>query len=135
MSTASAKKLRPKYLTLPAILFEIRLPLPGWISILHRISGTLLIFPFAAWLLYLLDSSLASEQGFSRIKDHYLQMPLVKAALLLFVWAYCHHLCAGVRFLLLDLNRGIELRQARASSIAVLVVSLALTAYFGAKLW
>ena len=135
MSTASAKKLRPKYLTLPAILFEIRLPLPGWISILHRISGALLIFPFAAWLQYLHDSILASEQGFSRIKDHYLHMPVVKAALLLFVWAYCHHLCAGVRFLLLDINRGIELRQARASSVAVLVVSLALTAYFGTKLW
>ena len=37
--------------------------------------------------------------------------------------------------LLLDLNRGIELRQARASSVAVLVVSLALTAVFGARLW
>ncbi len=135
MSTASAKKLRPKYLTLPAILFEIRLPLPGWISILHRISGALLVFPFVAWLLYLLDSSLASEAGFEKIRTHYLQMPIVKAALLLFIWAYCHHFCAGIRFLLLDLNKGIELRQARASSVAVLIVSLALTAVFGARLW
>jgi succinate dehydrogenase / fumarate reductase cytochrome b subunit len=62
-------------------------------------------------------------------------MPIVKAGLLLFIWAYCHHFCAGIRFLLLDLNRGIELRQARASSVAVLVVSLALTAVFGARLW
>jgi succinate dehydrogenase / fumarate reductase cytochrome b subunit len=135
MSTASAKKLRPKYLTLPAILFEIRLPLPGWISILHRVSGALLVFPFAAWLLYLLDSSLASEAGFEKVRTHYLQMPVVKAGLLLFIWAYCHHFCAGIRFLLLDLNKGIELRQARASSVAVLVVSLALTAVFGAQLW
>ena len=135
MSTASAKKLRPKYLTLPAILFEIRLPLPGWISILHRISGALLVFPFAAWLLYLLDSSLASEAGFEKLRTHYLQMPVVKAVLLLFIWAYCHHFCAGIRFLLLDLNKGIELRQARASSVVVLVVSLALTAVFGARLW
>jgi len=67
MSTASAKKLRPKYLTLPAILFEIRLPLPGWISILHRISGALLVFPLVAWLLYLLDASLASEASFEKI--------------------------------------------------------------------
>ena len=95
MSTASAKKLRPKYLTLPAILFEIRLPLPGWVSILHRVSGALLVF----------------------------------------IWAYCHHFCAGIRFLLLDLNKGIELRQARISSVIVLVVSLALTAVFGARLW
>ena len=85
MSTASAKKLRPKYLTLPAILFEIRLPLPGWISIQHRISGALLVFPLAAWLLYLLDSSLASEAGFERVRTLYLQMPVVKAGLLLFI--------------------------------------------------
>ena len=28
MESASAKKIRPKYLNLPAILFEIRLPVP-----------------------------------------------------------------------------------------------------------
>ena len=135
MSSAAAKKPRPKYLSLTALLFEIRLPLPGWVSILHRISGALLVFPFVAWLLYLLDTSLASEAGFERIRTHYLQMPIVKVALLVFIWAYCHHFCAGIRFLLLDLNRGIELWQARASSVIVLVVSLALTAWFGFKLW
>ena len=135
MATASAKKLRPKYLSLFALLFEIRLPLPGWISILHRISGALLVFPLVAWLLFMLDASLASEAGFEQVRTVYLQLPLVKLGLLLFIWAYCHHLCAGIRFLLLDLNRGIELRQARASSLVVLVVSLALTAWFGAKLW
>jgi succinate dehydrogenase / fumarate reductase cytochrome b subunit len=134
MSSASAKKLRPKYLNLRALLFEIRLPLPGWISILHRVSGALLVFPFAAWLLYMLDASLASEASFGKLRG-YLDLPLVKAGGLLFIWAYCHHLCAGVRFLILDLNRGIELVPARRSSLAVLVVSLALTALFGARLW
>ena len=135
MSSVAARKARPKYLSLPALLFEIRLPLPGWISILHRISGALLVFPLAAWLLYMLDASLASEAGFEKLRSHYLQLPLVKAGVLLFIWAYCHHFCAGMRFLLLDLNKGIELRQARASSVIVLVVSLALTAVFGARLW
>src|SRR3954469_8628373 len=135
MATVATKKRRPKYLNLRALLFEIRLPLPGWVSILHRVSGALLFFPLIAWLLYLLDASLASEAGFERIRTHYLQTPIVKAGLLLFIWAYCHHFCAGIRFLLLDLNKGIELRQARASSVAVLVVSLALTVLFGARLW
>jgi succinate dehydrogenase / fumarate reductase cytochrome b subunit len=134
MSSAAAKKPRPKYLNLRALLFEIRLPLPGWISILHRVSGALLVFPFAAWLLYMLDRSLVSEQTFQAVQS-YLDLPLVKAGGLLFIWAYCHHLCAGVRFLMLDLNRGIELVPARRSSLAVLVVSLALTAFFGARLW
>jgi len=134
MASASAKKIRPKYLSLSALLFEIRLPLPGWVSILHRISGALLVFPFVAWLLFLLDASLASEQGFEKSRA-YLELPLVKLGMLLFVWSYAHHFCAGIRFLLLDINRGIELRQARFSSVAVLVISLALTAWFGAKLW
>jgi succinate dehydrogenase / fumarate reductase cytochrome b subunit len=135
MSSAAAKKARPKYLSLPAILFEIRLPLPGWVSILHRISGLLLFFPLAAWLLYMLDASLASEQGFEKIRGHYLQLPVVKLALLLFVWAYLHHFCAGLRFLFLDIDKGIDLRTARMTSVIVLVVSLALTVLIGVKLW
>jgi succinate dehydrogenase / fumarate reductase, cytochrome b subunit len=134
MSSAAAKKQRPKYLSLPAILFQIRLPLPGWVSILHRISGALLVFPFAAWMLYLLDVSLRSEQGFAHIGE-YVRMPLAKLGLLVLIWACCHHFCAGIRYLLLDLNKGVELRPARISSGAVIVASLLATAFFGAKLW
>jgi succinate dehydrogenase / fumarate reductase cytochrome b subunit len=135
MASASAKKIRPKYLSLPALLFEIRLPVPGWVSILHRISGALLVFPLAAWALFMLDTSLGSERGFDLIRNHYLQLPLVKLGMLVFVWAYCHHFCAGIRFLFLDIDKGIELRQARLTSWIVLAVSLALTAWLGAKLW
>ena len=134
MSSAAAKKQRPKYLNLPAILFEIRLPLPAWVSILHRISGALLVFPMTAWLLYMLDLSLRSADGFETVGT-YLALPLVKLGLLLFVWAFCHHFCAGIRYLLLDLNAGVELRPARASSLAVIVVSLLLTAYFATWIW
>jgi len=44
---------RPKYLD----LFRIRLPVPGFVSILHRISG-LGLFLFLPFLLWLLQSSL-----------------------------------------------------------------------------
>jgi len=135
MPSAAAKKLRPKYLSLAAILFEIRLPLPGWVSILHRVSGALLFFPFTAWLLYLLDVSLVSEADFARVRDHYLQLPLVKLGLLLFVWAFAHHFFAGIRYLLLDLDKGIELRPARISSAVVIVLGLAVTLVFGIRLW
>jgi succinate dehydrogenase / fumarate reductase, cytochrome b subunit len=134
MSSAAAKKQRPKYLSLAAILFQIRMPLPAWVSILHRISGALLVFPFTAWALYLLDVSLRSEQGFSHIRE-YLAMPLAKLGLIVFLWAACHHFCAGIRYLALDLNQGIELRPARITSGVVLVAGVALTALFAAKLW
>ena len=135
MASASAKKIRPKYLSLPALLFEIRLPVPGWVSILHRISGAWLVFPFAAWLLYLLDKSLQSEQGFQYVKSEYLSLPAVKLGLLLFIWCYCHHFCAGIRYLLLDLDKGVDLKTARLTSWIVIVAGLALTAFLGARLW
>jgi succinate dehydrogenase / fumarate reductase, cytochrome b subunit len=134
MASASAKKIRPKYLSLPALLFEIRLPVPGWVSILHRISGALLFFPFVAWVLYLLDQSLGSERGFDYIRNQYLALPLVKLGILVFIWSYCHHFCAGIRFLFLDLDKGVDLRTARITSWIVIAAGLALTGLFGAKL-
>ncbi len=129
MSNSAAKKKRPVYLN----LVQIRLPLPGFVSILHRISGALL-FLSGIWLLFMLDRSLASEAGFQSVR-HYVGFPVVKLSLLGLIWAYCHHFCAGIRYLFLDLNKGLDLPAARMSSWAVLVVSLSLTAFLGAKLW
>ena len=136
MSEAAVKtvrKPRPKYLNLQALIFEIRLPLPGWVSILHRISGALL-FVALVWLLWMLDRSLSSEAAFDKIK-HYAGLWPVKLSLLVLVWAYCHHFCAGIRYLFLDLDKGAELVTARLTSWMTLVASLALTALFGLKLW
>jgi succinate dehydrogenase / fumarate reductase cytochrome b subunit len=133
MANATIRKPRPKYLSLGALLFEIRLPLPGWVSILHRISG-LLLFLAVVWLLYILDRSLASEADFEAMR-RYLGLLPVKLSLLVLIWAYCHHFCAGIRFLFLDLDRGADLATARRTSIVVLVGSLGLTAWLGAKLW
>ena len=132
MANAATKKARPKYLSLASILFEIRLPLPGWVSILHRVSGALL-FVGTVWLLFILDRSLSSEAGFESVR-HYTSLPVVKAALLVLVWSYSHHFCAGIRFLFLDIHKGIDKDSARRTSIVVIVAGLALTALFGARL-
>lgn len=129
MSNVALKKKRPVYLNLA----RIRLPLPGFISILHRISGAAL-FVSGVWLLFMLDRSLGSEAGFQSVK-HYLAFPIVKLALLGLVWAYCHHFCAGIRYLFLDLDKGVDLATARLTSWIVLAASLAMTAYFGCRLW
>ena len=133
MANATTRKPRPKYLNLTALLFEIRLPLPGWVSILHRVSG-LLLFLSGVWLLFMLDRSLASESGFESMR-RYADLWPVKLSLLVIVWAYCHHLCAGIRFLFLDLDKGGDLPVARRTSVAVFVVSLGLTAWLGWMLW
>lgn len=129
MTEGVIKKQRPKYLHLT----EIRLPLPGIVSILHRISGAGL-FLFLPFLLYLFSASLTSPESFEDYRET-VSHPLVKLVLLGLLWAYLHHFCAGIRFLLLDMHKGLELAAARNSSRIVLVVSLALTLVLGVKLW
>ena len=129
----TARKPRPKYLNLQALLFEIRLPVTGWISILHRISGALL-FAALVWLLWMLDRSLASESGFDKVK-HYAGLLQVKLSLLALLWAYCHHFCAGIRYLFLDLDKGVDKETALLTSWLVLGASVALTAALGWMLW
>ena len=121
---------RPVYLN----LVRIRLPLPGLVSILHRISGAALFLIGIPLLLLGLERSLGTWDAFASLRT-ILAQPLVKLVALGLAWAYLHHFCAGIRFLLLDVHRGIELLQARRSSVIVLVVSLALTVLVGVRLW
>jgi succinate dehydrogenase / fumarate reductase, cytochrome b subunit len=125
MPDASLKKNRPLWYNLNLL----NLPLPGVVSILHRISGAAL-FVLLLWLLYLLDGSLASPERFEAVRQT-ISQPLVKLVMLGVLWAFLHHLCAGIRYLLLDVHIGVDLQAARASSAAVLVVSLVLTAVLG----
>lgn len=122
-------RTRPKHLDLT----KIRLPVPGLVSILHRVSGAAL-FLFMPLLLWLWQESVASQQRFDQFKavaSHW----AVKLVLIGLAWAYLHHLCAGLRHLALDLHIGAELSAARASSWAVLALSVGLTAVVGVILW
>jgi succinate dehydrogenase / fumarate reductase cytochrome b subunit len=121
---------RPVYLN----LVRIRLPLPALISILHRISGAALFLVGIPLLLCGLQWSLGSTEGLAGLRAM-LGAPPAKLLLLGLVWAYLHHFCAGIRFLFLDLHRGIDLAPARRSSVIVLMVSLALTILVGVRLW
>jgi succinate dehydrogenase / fumarate reductase cytochrome b subunit len=123
-------KQRPVYLD----LVRIRLPLPGIVSILHRISGALLFLIGIPLLLAGLSASLESPESYADLKAAFAH-PLAKLVLIGFLWAYVHHFFAGIRFLFLDLLTGIDLPSARRSSAAVLAASLALTLILGARLW
>ena len=125
---AETTKQRPKYLTLT----EIRLPVSGLVSILHRVSGAGL-FLLLPWLIFLFDISLSGEDGFARF-HLYVGNPLVKLVLFGLIWAFLHHFCAGIRFLLLDLHIGIDKQQSKASAIVVLAISLGLSLIVAAKL-
>src|SRR5512135_2605846 len=101
MPEMTIKKPRPKYLNLVAI----RLPVPGFVSVLHRASGAVL-FLFLPFLLFLFSSSVGSPESFDTYKQ-VVANPLVKLVLLGLLWAYLHHFCAGIRYLFLDLDKGV----------------------------
>jgi succinate dehydrogenase / fumarate reductase cytochrome b subunit len=108
---------RPVYLN----LLQIRLPVPGILSILHRVSGVLLslVIPFAV---YLLDLSLRGPEGY--VRAHLLLDGwLARLVLLVLLWALLHHLLAGVRYLLLDVDVGIDRPAYRQSAWAVLIAA------------
>ena len=123
-------KQRPVYLN----LVRIRLPLPGIVSILHRASGALLFLVGIPALLAGVSWSLSSPDAYAQLRAAFAH-PLAKLVLIGFVWAYLHHFCAGIRYLLLDVHQGIELVPARRSSAVVIAVSLALTLIAGVRLW
>lgn len=123
------QKQRPKHLDLA----KIRLPVPGIVSILHRVSGVALFLSLPL-LIYLLHGSLSSAEDFERYRAM-VGHPLMKLVLIGLLWALLHHLCAGIRFLFLDIHKGLELQTARATAKAVLVVSLVLTAVLGVLVW
>jgi succinate dehydrogenase / fumarate reductase cytochrome b subunit len=115
-------------------LVRIRLPLPGLVSILHRASGAALFLVGVPLLLAGAQASLASPEAFERFRSA-LSNPLAKIILIALIWAYLHHFCAGLRYLLLDIHQFIELKPARQSSVVVLAASLALTLLIAVWVW
>lgn len=119
-----AIKKRPKNLDLTTI----NLPLPGKVSILHRVSGVGL-FLCLPLLLWLFSASVTSPETFATFKSISSNL-LVKAVMAGLIWSFVHHFCAGIRFLLLDLHVGIEKQAARKSASIVFAVSIPLTLIF-----
>lgn len=103
------------------------------VSILHRASGVLMFLVGIPFVLYLLSHSITSEESFQQYSA-VVQSWFGKLVLLGLIWAFCHHLCAGIRFIILDLHFLTEKPQAMRSALVVLGVSLVMTALFGIML-
>jgi succinate dehydrogenase / fumarate reductase cytochrome b subunit len=116
---------RPVFLN----LLKIKLPLPGLVSFLHRVSGVLLFLAIPICL-FILEQSLASPSGFAAINE-FLSNPLIVSMVFVLLLALSHHLLAGLRFLLMDLEIGlsksISMQSSRAVFIGAVVLALLLT--------
>jgi succinate dehydrogenase / fumarate reductase, cytochrome b subunit len=125
-----ASKARPKYYDLNLL----NLPAPGLVSIFHRITGVVMFLFLIPAVLFVLQTTLRSEAGFAAWKGYFAN-PMVKLIVIGFVWAYLHHLFAGIRYLLLDLHIGVDKLPAQFSAKLVLVAGLLAAAVFAARIW
>ncbi|WCM94930.1 succinate dehydrogenase, cytochrome b556 subunit [Acidovorax sp. NCPPB 2350] len=140
--TEIAKK-RPEFRNINALkdLPTYRMAPAAWVSILHRVSGVimLLLLPFVLWMF---DTSVSSEISFGKFTSAFTAglgfVPgwFVKLVVLALIWAYLHHLTAGLRHLWMDVSHDAVSKEfGRKSATATLAISIALTLILGAKLF
>lgn len=138
-----AQKQRPEFRNINAFrdLPTYRLPAPGWVSILHRISGVLMfvLMPFIIWMF---DTSVSSELSFARFRSAFENglgfVPgwLLKLVALALIWAYLHHFIAGVRHVWMDVShKAVSKEFGGLSAKVTLGLAVALTILLGLKLF
>ncbi|MCE2437170.1 MAG: succinate dehydrogenase, cytochrome b556 subunit [Pseudomonadales bacterium] len=114
-------------------LMTIRFPVMAVVSILHRISGVLLFFG-VGYLLYLLHTALASEEGFA-VAGAMLDAPIHKSGLTAVLALVGYHLVAGIRHLFMDLHVGDNLPFGRVCAWLTLIASGVLAGAAYAWIW
>jgi succinate dehydrogenase / fumarate reductase, cytochrome b subunit len=128
-------RARPVYRNIGfAELANYRLPIPGIASIVHRITGMALFVSFL-FLLAMLQMSLKSEAGFEAFRSIVWANPIAKIVLIGLLFAIVYHMIAGLRHMVQDANRWLDLASARATAFAVFATSVALTALIVWRLW
>ena len=101
---------RPVFLN----LLRIRQPVTAVLSILHRITGVLMVLLLPV-LIYFLHISLNSAEGFAHATD-LLDSKMARGIGVLGSWVLAHHLLAGIRFLILDFDVGVTRNVARKTA-------------------
>ena len=109
-------------------IFSMRLPIGGWVSILHRITGVMLV-TLLPLVFYLFQLSLLSLADFDRVV-RFLHTYPVRMVLVALIWLFVQHFYSGVRHLLLDIDVGIARKAGHSSARWVLGASLATTLMF-----
>ena len=138
----STRPKRPEFRNINAFtdLPTYRLPVAGIVSILHRVSGALmfLLMPFIIWMF---DTSISSELSFARFTSAFgvgvgfVPGWFFKLVALAILWAFLHHLIAGLRHLWMDMRHAVSKEFGKSSAVFTLVLSIGLTVVLGAKLF
>lgn len=95
-------------------------------SITHRITGVGLMLAAVLIVWWFLAASTSAE--YFAMADAFLTSWFGSLILIGSLWALSYHFCNGIRHLIWDTGRGLELEDTKKSGIAVVVGSVVLTA-------
>jgi succinate dehydrogenase / fumarate reductase, cytochrome b subunit len=117
---AASKKRRPVFFN----VMQIQMPVGALTSITHRVTGIVLVLsvPFS---IYLLDLSLRGPQSYEQVISLFDKLAF-RGAAIVFVWVLTHHVLAGIRHLLSDVDIGSQLPAARRSAWVVNLSGIAI---------
>lgn len=108
-------------------------PITAISSIIHRITGVLMVV-FLPFLLWGFSLSMVCEAYF-----YYLQNLLIHSPWSIVAWVFIsassYHIIAGIRHLIMDFGFFEEMCSAKISSIAVLVLGVFVTIFWGLWIW
>ena len=111
----------------------IKLPITAYVSILHRVSGVFL-FAGVAVLLWMLDASLDSQEGFNSIGD-LAANPFCQFVLWTVLAGLAYHMVAGIRHLIMDFGIGESLKGGQTGAKIALFVAIVLIVLAGVWVW
>ncbi len=140
MSVPSPKSMRPEFRNINAFtdLPTYRMPAAALVSILHRVSGAFMfiLLPLIIWIF---ETSITSEISYAKLVAFFNVGAIggfFKLIALALIWAYAHHLTAGLRHLWMDVShKAVTKVVGKKSAVATFAISLPITAALGAKLF
>lgn len=122
------KQQKPKFLN----LFQISMPVTALVSILHRLSGLLLVLMLPV-IVYAFHVSIQNKIQFEALLN-YFNSTLFQIILIAIVWIVLHHIFAGIRYLLIDIELGVSLSVAKLSAWFANIAALIVTLLFAIRL-
>ncbi len=114
-------------------LYTVKFPITAIVSILHRVSGVVMLGGVII-LIWMLDLSLTSQEGFNSIQE-ILQAPLAKIILWGVLAALAYHLVAGIRHLMMDVGFGETLESGKRGAVISIALSAVLILLAGYWVW
>lgn len=103
-----------------------KMPLSAKLSIFHRLTGIALSAGAVLLVFWLFCLAYMSE--FSIYIHMFFSLTVGKILLIGWTFAFFYHFCNGIRHLFWDIGKGYDISTVNKSGIAVVIVSLILTA-------